>query len=53
VLVGLLLGFSFFVYQNTGVYIAVVALLAFLTMLLEKLLVRRVSRKLARLEFRG
>ena len=53
VLVGLLLGFSFFVYQNTGVYVVVVALLALLTMLLEKLLVRRVSRKLARLEFRG
>ena len=53
VLVGLLLGFSFFVYQNTAVYIVVVALLVFLTMLLEKFLVMRISRKLSRLEFRG
>ena len=53
VLVGLLLGFSFFVYQNTAVYIVVVALLVFLTMLLEKFLVLRISRKLSRLEFRG
>jgi ABC-2 type transport system permease protein len=53
VLIGLLLGFSFFVYKNTGVYIVVVTLLALLIMLLEKLLVRRISRKLTRLEFRG
>jgi heme exporter protein D len=53
VLVGLLLGFSFFVYQNTAVYIVVVALLVVLTMLLEKFLVMRISRKLSRLEFRG
>jgi hypothetical protein len=53
VLVGLLLGFSFFVYQNTAVYIMVVALLALLSILLEKFLVMRISRKLARLEFRG
>ncbi|MCX6132926.1 MAG: hypothetical protein NTU47_03840 [Ignavibacteriales bacterium] len=53
VLVGLLLGFSFFVYQNTVVYIAVVSLLIFLTMLLEKFLVLRITRKLSRLEFRG
>lgn len=53
VLVGLLLGFSFFVYQNTAVYIVVVALLMLFAMLLEKLLVRRVSRKLSQLEFRG
>ncbi len=53
VLIGLLLGFSFFVYKNTGVYVLVVTLLGLFTLLLEKLLVRRISRKLARLEFRG
>ena len=53
VLVGLLLGFSFFVYRNTIVYIVVVALLGLLSMLLEKFLVLRISRKLSRLEFRG
>jgi len=53
VLVGLLLGFSFFVYKNTGVYIVVMSLLALFAMLLERLLVRRVSMKLGRLEFRG
>jgi hypothetical protein len=53
VLVGLLLGFSFFVYQNPAVYVMVVALLALLIVLLEKFLVMRISMKLARLEFRG
>jgi hypothetical protein len=53
VLIGLLLGFSFFVYQNTGVYIASVVSMALLLLLMERLLVLRISRKLARLEFRG
>jgi len=53
VLIMLLLGFSFFVYKNMGIYIIVVTLLVLFTMLLEKLLVKRISRKLARLEFRG
>lgn len=52
-LIGLLLGFSFFVYRNTVVYIASVVAIGLLTMLLERLLVLRISRKLARLEFRG
>jgi hypothetical protein len=52
-LIGLLLGFSFFVYQNTVVYIASVVAMALLTLLMERLLVLRISRKLARLEFRG
>jgi hypothetical protein len=52
-LIGLLLGFSFFVYQNTVVYVASVAAMGLLTLLMERLLVLRVSRKLARLEFRG
>jgi hypothetical protein len=53
VLIGLLLGFSFFVYKNTLVYVFVVLLLVLLSLLLEKFLVTRISRKLARLEFRG
>jgi len=52
-LIGLLLGFSFFVYQNTVVYVVSVVAMALLTLLMERLLVLRISRKLARLEFRG
>lgn len=53
VLAGLLLGFSYFVYRNPIAYGAAVALIVIITVLLEKSLVRRISRKLSRLEFRG
>ncbi|HTY37137.1 MAG TPA: hypothetical protein VMH23_08485 [Bacteroidota bacterium] len=53
ILIGLLLGFSFFVYRNTAVYLLVVASLAVVSMLLEKFLVRRISTRLATIEFRG
>ena len=53
ILMATLLILSFFVYKNILMYIGAVGLLASISTLMENLLVRRISRKLGRLEFRG
>jgi ABC-2 type transport system permease protein len=53
ILAGLLLGFSYFVYRNPLAYSLAVTTLALIAIMLERFLVRRISNKLSRLEFRG
>ncbi len=52
-MVGVLLLFSFFLYQDPLVYLASVLALSLMTILMERFLLLRISRKLARLEFLG
>jgi hypothetical protein len=52
-MIGVLLLFSFFVYRDPFVYVGSVIVLWLTIFILEKVLLLRVSRKLARLEFLG